>query len=151
MATIQQFSQRFTRIASSKALNLILFVEIKKAEKHFIEAQKLQLSFGKNNKDEIIGTYSQATENMSRGVATKKPKIAGEPFNFEYYGDFFDDMVLDVFTDKASFYSEDSKTEELIKKYEGLFGLTDDNLKEVIQTYIVPAFQKQIRTELNLI
>lgn len=151
MATIQQFSQRLTRIASSKALNLILFVEIKKAEKYFIEAQKLQLSFGKNNKDEIIGTYSQATENMSQGVATRKPKIEGEPYNFEYYGDFFDDMVLDVFTDKASFYSEDSKTEELINKYEGLFGLTDDNLKEVIKTYIVPAFQKQIRTELNLI
>lgn len=150
MATIAQFSQRLSRIASKEALTLILFVEIKKAEKFFLEAQKEQLGRGENVDGNIIGTYSFATEQLAKLENTRQPKIAGEPYNFQYYGDFFDDMVLDVFADKASFYSEDSKTAELVKKYKGLFGLQDETLKNVIQKYIVPAFQKQVRKELNL-
>jgi len=150
VANVFEIQSRVSALKDRKTLELILFVEIKKAEKIFIEAQKMQLNAGVNNKGKVIGTYSQATEEIAKGQNTRKPKIAGQPYNFEYYGDFFDDMVLDVFEDSASFFSTDSKTEELIGKYKGLFGLTEENLEEIIRETIAPRFVGEIRNILQL-
>jgi len=151
LSNIIEIQKRVSALKDRKTLELILFVEIKKAEKYFLEAQKEQLGRGENRDGKIIGTYSQATENIAKLENTRKPKIAGQAYNFEYYGDFFDDMVLDVFEDSASFFSTDPKTEELIKKYEGLFGLQEDELEKIIKDIIAPAFSNEIRKVLQLI
>jgi hypothetical protein len=150
MATIAQFQQKLSRIANKKALELILFVEIKRYENIFVKIQKEQLSKGESNTGDIFGTYTEATESIARLENPRKPKIAGQPYNFEYTGGLFDDMVLDVFEDRASFFSNDSKTEELMQKYKGLFGLQEDNLRKIIREVIAPAFILQIRKELGL-
>ena len=151
MATIAEFQQRLSRIASKKSLELILFTEIKRHEKIFVRYNKEQLSKGENNEGEIIGTYTEATEEMAADDNPRQPKIAGQPYNFEYTGGLFDGFELRVFEDNAYFFSTDSKTPELVSQYKGLFGLQEDNLREIIKTVIIPAFVFQIRKELNLI
>ena len=151
MATIAQFSQRLSRIANREALELILFVEIKRYENIFVRLQKEQLNKGEDNEGDLFGTYTEATQKIAALERPRKPKVAGQPYNFEYTGGLFDGMELRVSENQAYFFSTDSKTEELIGKYDGLFGLQPENLKEVISNVIAPAFILQIRKELNLI
>lgn len=148
MGNIVQFRERLNRINNPKYLELVVFTNIKKLEKVFLDAQKEQLGRGEDYKGEIFGTYTPATERMAKEENTRQPKKAGEPYNFEYYGGFFDGMVLDVFEDGASFFSDDPKTEELIKKYKGLFGLQADALYEIIRSRILPAYLTELRQQL---
>lgn len=150
MATLKEYQSRLTRLTNPKALELTLFIEIKRHEKLFIEAQKRQLERGLDNEGVEIGVYSEATEEISKSQNPIKPKIAGQPYNFQYYGDFFEGFVLNVDGTKAEFYSKDGKTEELIGRYDNLFGLQTDNLREIITGVILPAFLLQIRKELGL-
>lgn len=148
MANLVQFRQRLKRINNPKYLELVVFTNIKKLESIFIKAQKEQLNKGEDSKGQVFGTYSPATERIAKDENTRKPKKAGEPYNFEYYGDFFDSMVLDVFENSASFFSDDPKTEELIKRYKGLFGLQPETLYEIIRSKILPAYLIELRQEL---
>lgn len=150
MATLFQFQERLARINNKAALELILFVEIKRYENVFVNLNKKQLSEGEDNQGKIFGEYSQATEDIAKTENPRKPKIAGQPFNFEYTGGLFDGMELRVDGTQAQFWSTDGKTEKLFLKYDGLFGLQPDNLKTVIKQVILPAFILQIRRELKL-
>ena len=151
MANLFEFASLFKKVTTAKALELSLFIEIKKAEKHFIDAQKEQLNEGEDFNGKTIGTYSFATELISKETKPRKPKIAGQPFNFEDTGGFFDGMVLDVFEDKASFWSEDEKTPLLVTRYKNLFGLQDEKLRKVIKSIVLPALLNTIRKDLRLI
>lgn len=151
MANIAQFQKRINKLSSQKAIELRVFIVIQESEKQFVEAQKLQLSSGRNNKGEIIGTYSQATEDIAANENPRQPKIAGEPFNFEYTGGLFDDMGLFAESDtELFFYSEDSKTDELVKQYSNLFGLTIGNFKSLMNKVVYPRFIAGIRKDLQL-
>jgi hypothetical protein len=150
MATILQFQKRLQRISNPKYLELVVFTEIKRHEALFVEAQKEQLNKGENFRGKVFGTYSPATEEIAKGENTRQPKIAGEPYNFEYYGDFFDGMYLAVFEDNALFFSDDPKTRFLITKYKDLFGLQPESLSKLIKTTILPAFLREIRKQLQL-
>lgn len=150
MATLFEFQQRLSLLNNRKLLELILFTEIKKAEKQFVKAQKDQLSKGESGTGKIIGTYSFATQQIASEESTRQPKIAGQPYNFEYYGGFFDGMRLDVFEDKAEFWSSDSKTPLLVTKYKDLFGLQPEPLQKMITAVIYPRFMKEIRKILKL-
>ncbi len=150
MATIVQFQKNLQKLLNRDALELILFEEIKRYENVFINLQKKQLNQGESNDGELFGTYKLSTQNWARNYTPKKPKIAGQPYNFEDTGDLFKGMELRTDGKSAEFWSTDSKTDELIVKYDGLFGLRDDNLKEVISKVILPAFMIQIRQVLGL-
>jgi hypothetical protein len=151
MATLFQFQQRLARINNIAALESILFLEIKKNEKAFIELNKAQLSEGKDNKGKVFGKYTQLTEDIAKTENPRKPKVAGQPYNFEYTGGLFDGFELPVDGTQAQFFSTDGKTEELFLKYDGLFGLQPENLRTVIKETILPAFLIQIRKELKLL
>ena len=150
MANLQEFQTNLKKVNSYASLEIILFVEIKRFENVFINLNKSQLSEGKSATGQLFGTYSQLTEDIAKTENPRKPKIAGEPYNFEYTGGLFDGFELLVDGTQAQFWSKDSKTPFLETKYKDLFGLQDDNLKEVIFKVILPAFQLQIRKVLQL-
>lgn len=55
-------------------------------------------------------------------------------------GDFHSSFYLQIGDDSFEIKASDEKTEALIKKYgRQILGLTDENLNEVIHTYIYPA------------
>ncbi len=150
MASLIQFQQKLARLNNIKYLEELVFNEIRRYENVFLNLNKKQLSEGESNEGDIFGEYSQASEDIAKLTNPRKPKIAGQPFNFENTGGLFDGMELHVDGTQAQFWSTDSKTPELVVKYDGLFGLQPDNLKEVIQRVILPAFLIQIRKELGL-
>ena len=150
MANLAEFQKRFAKIASRESLELILFVEIKRYENIFVNLQQKQLGEGEDNEGDVFGFYTEATENWPRTDTPRKPKKAGDPYNFQDTGGLFDGMELLVDGKEAQFWSTDGKTPELIVKYKNLFGLQDDNLKEVISKIIYPAFMLQIRKILLL-
>lgn len=150
MATIVQFRRNLRRIANAKYLELALFTEIKRFENLFLRAQKEQLNEGVSYKGKVFGEYSFATEQIAKERNTRKPKIAGEPFNFEDTGGFFDGMTLEVFEDRAEFWSTDSKTPLLVTKYKDLFGLDPERFAQIFNRVIYPAFMLELRKQMQL-
>lgn len=156
MATLIQFQQKLARLNNIKALELIVFTEIKRYENLFVNAQKKQLNKGEDYEGSPIAnkkgnsTYSFESERIAKLTNPRKPKEEGQPFNFENTGGLFDGMELLVDGTQAQFWSTDSKTPELVVEYKNLFGLQESALKEIIQRVILPAFLIQIRKELGL-
>ena len=71
-----------------------------------------QLGLGLDAKGKVIGRYSKATEGYAADPENRprQPKIAGEPFNFEWTGGLFDELYL-TFDSKDSYtlFSYDAK------------------------------------------
>lgn len=150
MANIAQFQKAIQPLLNPSYLEKILFDEIRRFENIFVNQQKAQLNEGLSYKGKIFGEYSQATEEIAKNENPRKPKIAGQPFNFEYTGSFFDGMELQVFQDRAEFWSTDSKTPMLVAKYDDLFGLTPERFSKIFDRVIFPAFMNEIRKTISL-
>lgn len=150
MNKITNLIQNLERVSNENYLVLAVFEQIKRYENLFVRKQKEQLSKGEDSLGDLFGTYTQATEDIAKTESPRKPKKAGQPYNFEYTGGLFDGMQLIVNKDSALFYSTDSKTPELIAKYDGLFGLQEDNLKEIIQRAILPSLVLELRKQIGV-
>lgn len=150
MATLIEFQRRLQILDSQVSLDFLLFKEIERFKNIFIRLNKEQLSKGEDNEGDIFGEYTQATQEIAALGNPRKPKIAGQPYNFEDTGGLFDGFEMIIENSTAQFWSTDSKTPELIVEYQGLFGLNPDNLQKVISTVILPAFLLSIRRELQL-
>lgn len=92
---------------------------------------------GKDKDGNIIGRYSITTEVAYGGA--EKGKFAGDPYNFEDTGDFFEGFKLNFNNGKLELFSTDSKTPELVQKYGNkIFGLNHDHQMELNYEIIKP-------------
>lgn len=152
MGTLKEFRQRAERLNSERLITEIFRI-IRSLEKEFVEKNKEQLY---ENRTDIfgkaIGFYSAATEDITGGE-----KKAGDPFNLRDTGNFYDGMYLKIENKVVSIYSTDPKTEMLLTAHENefstflsgeIFGLTDKNLREVIEESILPLFVSAVRSGL---
>jgi len=95
------------------------------SEELVIFLQQQQLNEGENKKGKIIGVYSAFTE-----IITNGRKKAGEPYNFQDTGAFFEGMFIKIQTSPEFAIiidSSDSKTKELEEEYPSLLGLNKEN------------------------
>lgn len=127
-----------------------LFVFIKSLSALMVEMNKKQIN--EDSQDiygKAIGFYSRATELITNGA-----KGAGEPFTGKDTGSFLDKFYVTVLDDVFYFGSTDPKTDDILDSpnwlSSSLFGLTDKNLKEVIETRITPFVLNYYRKELGL-
>lgn len=103
-----------------------------------------QLGKGLDSSGQVIGTYSPATElisieNQLLGNKPRKPKIAGQPFNFEYTGSLFDKFNMKFEDFKSySLFSKDSKADFLEKEYGDIYTLTTKHNERVNQEILRP-------------
>ncbi len=151
MGNLVELQKGLERLSNESYLLDVLFRLIKKTEKDAIRLQRQQLNDGFDNLERTIGVYTKTTENKAKGRRTRKPKIAGEHYNFEDTGDFFDGMYLIFEQDNVKFFSKDSKTELLEDKYENLFGLTEFNLRNYLNNIILPLMIAAILKETRLL
>lgn len=152
MANLQEFQTRLKKLNNRQELYAIAFKIVKQTQKIAISLQKQQLSEGQDNEGNIIGTYSRATE-LESLFGDNKPRTSkeeGQPYNFEWSGGLFDNMFLLFGDDEVSFWSKDSKTPELVEKYDNLLGLDDYNLPNYIRNSILPLLQLEARKVLQL-
>lgn len=150
MGSLAQLSQKLRPLRSRSNLYQIVFDLVRRYENVFVNLQKQQLSQGQDIFGNTIGEYSQLTEQIAQLENPRKPKIAGEPYNFEWTGNFFDGIRLEVRRDTAIFSSSDSKTPLLVAQYGDIFGLSDENLTEVVSRVLLPALQFRICEVLGL-
>jgi len=83
---------------------------------------------------DIIGTYSMTTQQIAKEnpPASGRPKIAGQPYNLEWNGDFFRQMFVVVLNDSLVVESNsESFTEMQAQDWwkDEIMTLTDENLQ----------------------
>ncbi|WP_339889846.1 hypothetical protein [uncultured Flavobacterium sp.] len=127
-----------------------LFDFIKSIEKELIDLNKKQLN--EDSKDiygEVIGFYSYATEVISKGS-----KKRGEPFDAKDTGGFLNNFYMTVLNETFYFGSTDPKTDDILDSpnwlSSDLFGLSEENLKEVIETKFKPFVIEYYRKSLGV-
>lgn len=149
MATFQEQLEKSKRIDAG-TISDELFKFIKTVSAYMVELNKKQIN--EDSQDiygKAIGFYSRATELITNGA-----KGAGEPFTGKDTGSFLDKFYVTVLDDVFYFGSTDPKTDDILDSphwlSSSLFGLTDKNLKEVIETKIQPFVLNYYRKEIGL-
>jgi uncharacterized protein (UPF0335 family) len=149
MATFQKQLER-SKTVSSEIISRELFEFIKTVSDYMVELNKKQINQdGQDIYGKAIGFYSKATELITNGA-----KGEGEPFTGKDTGDWLDKFYVTVLDDIFFFGSSDPKTDDILDSPDwlssSLFGLTDKNLKEVIETKFLPFVLKNNRQKLGL-
>ena len=115
-----------------------LFKFISSIEKQILDKNKEQLF--ENSQDvhgQAIGFYSKATDELTNGK-----KEWGTPFTGKDTGDLFKQMYMQEvsgvirFGSKSPHYADILKSKSWLSK--DIFGLTDKNLKQLIETELKP-------------
>lgn len=155
MATLKQALKASNQIQPNN-IEKLLFGIIKTIQKEILDANKDQLSTGKDVYNKTIGLYSKATEAITTNQyllgRRKDIKKAGTPFTAQETGNFFKGFYLEVVGDAFRIFSKDPKTHDILDTWESdaLFGLTDKKLREIVNKDILPFLLRNIRNTLNL-
>jgi len=151
MATILEQIKRLERLNEAE-ITKQLFLAVKKAEDKFIALNKSQLDKGEDYLGNIVGHYSKHTQGYADADGIRKSKKEGDPYNFDWFGDFFDGFKLGINGDEATILSNalgsDSKLDFLTTH--NLFGLNDENLAKVIKEEILPFINNFARRTLKI-
>lgn len=143
------------QIVKAKQLNpdkisKALFKFIRSIEKQILDKNKEQIF--ENSQDihgQAIGFYSYATE-----LITKGRKKKGEPFDGKESGDLFKQMYMQEVSGVVRFGSRSPHYADILKSKSWLstdiLGLTDKNLKELIQTELLPFIIAHYRKTLEI-
>jgi hypothetical protein len=149
MATLQEQLTKAKKIQPDKLKN-DLFKFIKSIEKEFLDKNREQIQ--EDSKDifgKPIGFYSYGSELASGG---KKKK--GDPFSGFDTGYWLKGFQMQEVSGVLRFTSTDEKNQLILKSdnwlSDELFGLSDENLKEVIETRLLPFFIENIRNKLDI-
>jgi len=149
MANFEQQLEKSKKITPD-ILSDELFAFIKSVSKYLIDLNKEQIN--KNSQDIFgnpIGFYSRATEIISGGR-----KKEGDPFTGKDTGSWLNKFYMTVYDDIFYFGSTDPKTDDILDSpnwlSQDLFGLTDENLKEAIETKFKPFIINYSRKSLDL-
>lgn len=158
MATLKEQLQK-ARNLSSQNISEELFNFIKTIQEKFIELNKEQLF---ESSEDIfhnpIGYYSKATEYITTNNALLggqgEIKKEGEPYNLRDTGSFLKGLYIDIKHGAIYFGSSDPKTELILINENllstSLFGLQEENLRELINSDLLPFVLKHVRKELNV-
>ncbi|WP_177764017.1 hypothetical protein [Flavobacterium sp. I3-2] len=155
MATLKQALNLAKKLETSK-IESLLFRIIKQLQKEIIQKNQEQLGAGKDVYNKTIGLYSKATEAITTHDyftgKRKDIKKAGTPYTAQDTGDFFKGFYLDIQGDAFRIFSKDPKTHEILDSWgsESIFGLSDNDLREIVTKDILPFLLKNIRNILEL-
>jgi len=151
MATILEQIKRLEKLNEAE-ITKQLFIAVKKAENKFIEFNKRQLAIGDNADGEQVGVYAKSTQGYADSDGISTSKSAGDPYNFDWFGDFYKGFGLSVSGDEATIFSTGigSGDKANFLTTNNLFGLNDDNLSNVIREEILPFINNFARRTLKI-
>lgn len=158
MATLKQQLQK-ARILTSQNISDELFNFIKTIQEKFEDLNREQLF---ETSEDIfgnpIGYYSKATEYITTNNALLgyggRIKREGDPYDMRDTGNFLKGLYIDVKRGEIVFKSKDAKTDLILSNKNllstSLFGLQEDNLRELINNDLLPFVLQHIRKTLNV-
>lgn len=157
MATLEDQMNK-AKMLKPSTISRDLFKFIKGFEKDFVALNKKQIN--EESKDiygNAIGFYSEATEKISIQKALTgggSIKKAGDPFTGKDTGSWLDGFYMQEVAGVLRFGSTDPKTNEILASKNwlshDLFGVSDENLKEVIDGRLLPFLIESGRKILDL-
>lgn len=145
----------YEQLAKSRKLNpdrikkdLSKFV--RSIEKQIVDKNKEQLEVDSQDiHGKAIGFYSYATDLISGGK-----KKRGDPFTGVDTGDWFKGFYMQEVSGVIRLGSTDPKTNDILSSEhwlsDDLFGLTDENLSEIIEKQILPFIIENSRKILEI-
>jgi len=149
MGVIENHLSKVQRSLSENNLEKILFSFLKSIQSELASKNVEQLN--KQHVDiygDAIGFYSKTTEILSFGK-----KKAGQPYDMKDTGEFLSKFYANVSNNIITFGSTDPKTDDILDNPNllsvDLFGLTDENLNEVINSNILPFMLQYSAKELT--
>jgi uncharacterized protein (UPF0335 family) len=149
MATLAEQLKKSKKL-KSETVKDDLFKFIRSIEKDILDIEKNRLfNESKDIFGNALGYFSKATEVLSKGA-----KKAGEPFTAKDTGDFFKGFYMQEVSGVLRFGSTDPKTSTILKSENWLshelFGLSDKELKDVIETRLRPFLLENAKNKLDL-
>ena len=157
MATLREISERLKLLSANEVVNR-LFKILKDNETHFIEAQKLQWDNNIDREGFKFPNYDRTTEKKWRysdppSSENFSYKVTTNSYNLKWSNDLVNNLFLNVSESEADVNSNMQEDElekrAFLEKIKAL-GLTKENLGFIIQTYILPQFNKQVKETLGL-
>tara|TARA_R110000782_G_scaffold134683_6_gene227026 strand:+ start:43 stop:489 length:447 start_codon:yes stop_codon:yes gene_type:complete len=143
MSTVKELLNKLKGVNINSLTKLV----IKENEKEIIQVNQQELSQGRNFLGQSVGLYSKTTELLSKDTNPRRPKKAGQPYNFEDTGDLFDGMFLKLTGVKLKIDSKGKgdQDKKLFISQNELLGF-DDKSEEIINYEIIkPDLQKKFK------
>lgn len=156
MATLAQISQNLQLLRNKESFYEEVLRIASRFEAYLVDLNQIQLSGGKNILGETIGGYSEAAERIAETENTRKPKIQGETYNFEWTGQLFDGMYLRATSEYIEIFSTAPHATIVSETYSNLFGenvifgLTEEHLIEFVQKKLMPEVRRYVCRTMNL-
>ncbi len=136
-ADIPKIAEDFIMANSEKILNLVKVDQLGKG----LNSQGTPLVW-KRGKQSGDGFYAEFTDIYAENLNTVKPKIAGQPYNFEWTGDTFNKMVIDIRNNNSfKIFTLDGKKALLEAAYGTIFSLNEGHNKIVNQWILHHLYQ----------
>ena len=96
--------------------------------------------------EKILPRYRSVSYALQK--ARMNPKAGEGVPDLKVTGSFYGNFRTELRSNILSIYSTDSKANDLEQKYKNIYGLTEDNFKELLDRAILPELLTLIRNEL---
>lgn len=144
-----QLLEQINEVARQSEVERLYFDSARANEDKLLELQKEQLSKGEDQTGSIVGRYSPFTEELAKQEDPIKPKVAGQPYNFEWTGDFFAQMFVRFAQRQLTLTSAKRIVLQTFEDFP-LFGLQPRNLERFHDERQLKSFNNAIRRRLGL-
>lgn len=106
-----------------------------------------QLQLGIDGNGVVLPTYVQGKYSEYKNL--KNPKSGGR-YDYKDTGDFYEGMFQEVTQDAIIVNSKDEKNEIIKGHGYNVFGLTDENFKDISENEAIPLFIKKFKQKLGI-
>lgn len=157
MATLNQQIKRAESLTPQR-IEDALFRFIKSIEDKIFDLNVKQMdsgidSFGKDliNHNGWSGRYSPATVEIAKLENTVLPKVAGDLYNFGWFGDFLSNFEMEVANDHVRIYNTGTGSGLKKKFFDGYatkYGLSPNSMELILSEDVQPFLMRFITSNL---
>ena len=121
---------------------------IKENQNQIVQVNQIALDKGENYIGQTVGLYSKSTELISKQSPTpNQPKIAGQPYNFDWSGNLLERMFITYSNAKIKFDSrgKGDNQKQLFVSVNRLLGVDEKGEKIINFEIVLPGLQKKFK------
>jgi hypothetical protein len=129
-------------------INSLTATVIKENQNQIVQVNQIALDKGENYLGQTVGLYSKSTELISKESPTpNQPKIAGQPYNFDWSGNLLERMFITYSNAKIKFDSrgKGDNEKQLFVSVNRLLGVDEKGEKIINFEIVLPDLQKKFK------